>query len=240
MPIASLKNHLPAIDISNNHLLPPKRFFYNNNQKKKLLNDSSTSSMTNFSLDSNLDILFKCARRPNFHTNHIRLSNIVQNISHAPPNSIKQERRVFWNPTIISLPYWSKNQYLIVSRIVTDGKHQENVICEANICYVGLGENARPGEIPCTADDLQHLGLAGGMRCVSDPISLSVPPTPADNCRGKYGPFVDIPGFHDPRIFWSGKGEPLMMVNTQYACLVISFPQLIDILVHVMHASASG
>jgi len=53
------------------------------------------------------------------------------------------------------------------------------------------------------------------MRCVTVPTTLSVPPTPAEKCEGKFGTYVDIPGFHDPRIFWSGKGEPLMMVNTQ-------------------------
>ena len=115
----------------------------------------------------------------------------------------------------MSLPYWSKNQYLVVSRIVTDGNHQENVICEANVCYIGSGENARPGEKPCTEDDLFHVGPAGGMRCATPPTTLSVPPTPAEHCEGKFADYVDIPGFHDPRVFWSGRGEPLMMVNTQ-------------------------
>lgn len=240
IPIASLSNHLPAVDFSNNHLLPPQKYFYNYNRNKKLPGNASTLLATNSSLDSNLGILFKCSRNSNLHTNHIRLPNIVQNISNVPPNSIQQEYRAFWNPTIISLPYWSKNQYLIVSRIVTDGGHQENVLCEANICYIGPSKNAKPGEVPCTADDLQHLGPAGGMRCVSAPVSLSVPPTPADRCRGKYAHFVDIPGFHDPRIFWSGRGEPLMIVNTQYTYLTISILSLIKIPDHVTPASASG
>lgn len=89
-------------------------------------------------------------------------------------------------------------------------------MCEANVCYVGSGEDAKPGEKPCTEDDLKLLGPAGGMRCASTPIALNVPPTPAEQCYGKYGTYVDVPGFHDPRVFWSGKGEPLMMVNTQY------------------------
>ncbi|KAI4158104.1 MAG: hypothetical protein LQ342_007738 [Letrouitia transgressa] len=120
----------------------------------------------------------------------------------------------------MSLPPWSKNQYLVVSRIVTEGNHQENVMCEANICYTGSDEGAVPGEKPCTQDDLKVLGPAGGMRCVETPTALKAPPTPAENCEGKFATYADIPGFHDPRIFWSGKGEPLMMVNTQsrYAC----------------------
>ena len=57
------------------------------------------------------------------------------------------------------------------------------------------------------------------MRCASHPVALSVPPMPAEKCDGEFMPYVDIPEFHDPRIFWSGKGEPLMMVNTQYAAV---------------------
>ena len=128
---------------------------------------------------------------------------------------MKDDTRAFWNPTIISLPYWSKNQYLVVSRILTDGNHQENVLCEANICYVGSGEGSEEGERQCTDEDIRYVGTAGGMRCATTPITLSVPPTPAEQCEGVFGTYVDIPGFHDPRIFWSGKGEPLMMVNTQ-------------------------
>ncbi|KAI4251791.1 MAG: hypothetical protein LQ352_004662 [Teloschistes flavicans] len=135
----------------------------------------------------------------------------MRNITQIPPQPLKPEKRIFWNPTIISLPYWSENQYLLVSRIVTAGNHQENVICEANVCYVGSAEDAKPGEQPCTEDDLKLLGPAGGMRCASAPFALNVPPTPAEKCHGKYENFVDVPGFHDPRIFWSGKGEPLMM-----------------------------
>ncbi|KAL2055037.1 hypothetical protein ABVK25_004859 [Lepraria finkii] len=42
----------------------------------------------------------------------------------------------------------------------------------------------------------------------------------AEKCDGELMPYVDIPGFHDPGIFWSGKGELLMMFNTHshYAC----------------------
>ena len=208
-PIASLKNRpLPVFNASNNHLPPPKQYFYSEKS------EDNNTIYTSPSLNPALEVLFKCPIKPNKFTNHIRLPNIVQNISEIP-SGMKSDSRVFWNPTVISLPYWSKNQYLVVSRIVTDGNHQENVLCEANICYVGSGEDARPGEEPCTEDDLEHVGPAGGMRCVTPPFTLSVPPTPAEHCEGKFGTYVDIPGFHDPRIFWSGRGEPLMMVNTQ-------------------------
>ena len=167
-----------------------------------------------------LDILWQCPTQANRYTNHIRISAIVRNITQTPPSPLKPEKRVFWNPTIISLPYWAENQYLVVSRIVTPGTHQENVVCEANVCYVGNGDDAKPGEKPCTEDDLKVLGPAGGMRCASAPIPLNVPPTPAEYCSGRYANFVDVPGFHDPRIFWSGTGEPLMMVNTQSVAIL--------------------
>lgn len=208
--ISGLKNQpLPVFNSSSIYLSPPKQYFYSETSGRNRTTYASPS------LNPAFDILFKCPVEPNRYTGHIRLPNIVQNISQTPLGA-KADHRVFWNPTVISLPYWSKNQYLLVSRIVTDGNHQENVLCEANICYVGSGEDARPGELPCTEDDLLHLGPAGGMRCVTPPFTLSVPPTPAEHCGGKFGTYVDIPGFHDPRIFWSGRGEPLMMVNTQY------------------------
>lgn len=214
VPMKDLKMSLPATNISNNHLSPPKKYFYSYNSSHDLVDGISNNSPPPF-LNTKLEALFKCSRLSNPYTNHIRLPNIIQNISHIPPDPLKAEHRIFWNPTIISLPYWSENQYLVVSRVVTDGNYQENVLCEANVCYVGSSENAKPGEKLCTADDIKHLGPAGGMRCASAPVALSVPPTPAESCQGKYASYVDIPGFHDPRIFWSGKGEPLMMVNTQ-------------------------
>lgn len=214
--IASLRSQpLPLFNASNNHLSPPKQYFYT---EKSTGNTTAYSSPT---LDPALEVLFKCPIEPNQYTGHIRLPNIIQNISQIPSYG-KPDSRIFWNPTVISLPYWSKNQYLVVSRIVTDGNHQENVLCEAIVCYIGSENDARPGEQPCTEDDLYQLGPAGGMRCVTHPFTLSVPPTPAEHCEGKFASYVDIPGFHDPRVFYSGRGEPLMMVNTQY--LSISFP----------------
>ena len=212
--ITTLQKPLPIFNASSNHLSPPNAYFYDSHTEAHAINKSS-SPHWQLGQDPSLAPLFKCQRSANPYTGHIRLPNFLQNISEIPSASAKKDLRNFWNPTIIALPYWSENQYLIVSRILTDGNHQENVLCEANACYAGTTENARPGERPCTQDDLRQLGPAGGMRCVSPPVTLSVPPTPADKCEGKFGTYVDIPGFHDPRIFWSGKGEPLMMVNTQ-------------------------
>lgn len=219
VPISDLgSRNLLIFNKSENHLPPPRHYYYKHSKEPNntLVNGSSRiSTWSQPIFNPNLAPLFKCAVRPNQYTNHIRLPYVIRNISHIPPNPTKEETRVFWNPTIISLPYWSTNQYVIVSRIVTDGNHQENVLCEANICYTGTDESGVHGEKRCTDEDIRYLGPAGGMRCATTPITLSVPPTPAERCEGKFGTYVDIPGFHDPRIFWSGKGEPLMMVNTQ-------------------------
>ncbi|KAL8947226.1 MAG: hypothetical protein Q9222_006474 [Ikaeria aurantiellina] len=230
-------------NLSENHLAPsdPSQYYYDFNNSHKQSNATSTISKPID--DPALKVLWECPNEPNRYTNHIRISAIVRNVTQIPPNASKPEKRVFWNPTIISLPYWAENQYLVVSRIVTEGHHQENVVCEANICYVGSGEDAKPGEQPCTDDDLKLLGPAGGMRCASAPISLNVPPTPAEQCYGKFGTYVDVPGFHDPRIFWSGKGEPLMMVNTQSASSSPQTPTTADSKVSTdpaTPASASG
>lgn len=59
------------------------------------------------------------------------------------------------------------------------------------------------------------------MRCLTPPLKINIPPTPAEKCEGKWLAFPDIPGFHDPRVFWSGKGEPLILVNSasRYGCV---------------------
>ncbi|SLM33517.1 hypothetical protein LPUS_00501 [Lasallia pustulata] len=219
IPIADLGHQiLPIQNTSDNHLPPPKEYFYSYTEETNTKASSGSVKTSPWSqpiLNPNLVVLFKCPMRPNRYTNHIRLPNTIQNISEIPTNSISKDTRVYRNPTIMSLPYWSENQYLVVSRIVTDGDHQQNVLCDANICSVGNASDARNAEISCTQEDFDQLGPAGGMRCVSTPITLSVPPTPAEKCEGRFGTYVAIPGFHDPRIFWSGKGEPLMMVNTQ-------------------------
>ncbi|MCJ1476098.1 hypothetical protein MMC13_004763 [Lambiella insularis] len=225
VPLTDLKHQIPPLlNTSSNHLSPPTRYLYSGNTNKlaKVANTTSEERLwaSRPILNPHLDVLWHCPSPANKFTNHIRLHSVVQNISQIPPYSNKPETRVFWNPTVISLPYWSENQYLVVSRIVTDGNHQENVICEANVCYAESSELARPGEKPCTKEDFKQVGPAGGLRCVTPPERLSVPPTPAEHCEGKFTAYVDIPGFHDPRIFYSGTGEPLMMVNTQsrYAC----------------------
>ena len=221
IPINDIHPQLsPVVNATENYLTALSRFDFGLYESSNQTNLTQTIPRP---IDQPaLNILWQCPIQANRYTNHIRISAIIRNITQIPPEPLKPEKRGFWNPTIISLPYWAENQYLVVSRILTEGNHQENVMCEANICYVGSGDNAKPGEKPCTADDLKLLGPAGGMRCASTPIALNVPPTPAEQCYGKFSTYVDVAGFHDPRVFWSGKGEPLMMVNTQYVDRVMS------------------
>ena len=208
---------LPLVNASSNHLSPPKEYYYSFPKETPRAKNGTelTSTWAYPILNPSLAVLFKCPREPNRYTNHVRLPHPIRNISMRMPDMDKPDKRVFWNPTVLSLPSWSKTQYIIVSRIVTDGNHQQNVLCEARICHSGNTSLAHQGESRCSDNDLAALGSGGGLRCISEPFILSVPPTPAENCQGKFGTYVDIPGFHDPRIFWSGKGEPLMMVNTQ-------------------------
>lgn len=220
IPMADLRHHiLPVLNKTTNHLSPPKELYYDPNkgmsEARKKNGTTKSSSWTQPALNPSLQVLFKCPRKANRYTNHIRLPYIIRNISSIPPGHGRKETRVFFNPTIISLPYWSENQYLVVARILTDGTYQENVLCEANVCEVdatGEDDTVKKG---CTEVDIAILGPAGGMRCVTEPIVLSVPPTPAEHCEGKMASYTDLPGFHDPRIFWSGRGEPLMMVGSQ-------------------------
>lgn len=124
-----------------------------------------------------------CPSQPNSFTNHIRLSNVLYNISMG-----SGELRRFWNPTIIPLPHWADNQYLIISMVLLKGAgYRQNVFCLAD-----------------------H-----DMRCTSEPVSVDLPPTTARKCEGNHSLYADIPGFHDPRLFWTSRGEPLLMVSSQ-------------------------
>lgn len=192
-------------DEQKNHVSPDLRSY---------LNTHSQAWSGNTTTSPDLTTLSRCLHQPNPHTNHIRIPYIVQNVSQVPPGSSTTGLSKF-NPTIISLPYWSKNQYLLVSRVVTEGLHQENHMCEANTCYAGSAGGRRVGEVNCTEDDISVLGPAGGLRCAHEPILLNAPPTPAEQCDGEWENIALLPGFHDPRAFWSGKGEPLIIMNTQ-------------------------
>lgn len=235
-PINPPGEHIPISDISNSQLflqraayndytLPPTELFYdyvhdgididtsfqeNDSDLQKELKPRYVAPENNPHLKS----LFECRLTPNKFTQHIRIPTHIRPISMVVTGENENEKREFLNAAPMSLPYWSENQYLLVTRVQTDGTMQLNIVCEANICYTDK-KNARPGEKECTARDLELLGGQEGMRCATPPLTLNVPPTPAKHCGNNTGPLIDIPGFHDPRVFWSGKGEPLMMMNTQ-------------------------
>ena len=199
---------IPAIPASQAHLSPPQHFYYNQN----------------FSLQASPDLthlksLLTCTDQANPHTKHIRLPNPVFNVSSTPRDAEFDGVHKF-NPTIIALPYWSPNHYLLVSRVVTEGLHQESLLCEANIC-MPPNNYTSSDDLACTVSDISELGHAGGLRCVTKPVTINIPPTPAERCTGVWSAFPDIPGFHDPRIFWSGKNEPLIIVNSgsRYGCV---------------------
>ncbi|KIX96865.1 uncharacterized protein Z520_07585 [Fonsecaea multimorphosa CBS 102226] len=245
-----------------------------------------------------------CPLAPNPYTSHIRLPNVLYNISlvsppHAPEHRERSEsssekssnddadtqgketKTRFFNPAIIALPHWSgRVKYVLVSRLVTTGFHQESHICLADICHPPLQQSSPlphsvsrsfplerssnnatstallhlaggpadadpaapqrlerrqrqprsqqalspgPDTSPCSSFDLSdsRLGAHGGLRCLTTPRKINIPPTPAENCTDSWLAFPDIPGFHDPRVFWSGKGEPLILVNSasRYGCV---------------------
>ncbi|KAI9722572.1 MAG: hypothetical protein M1828_004569 [Chrysothrix sp. TS-e1954] len=206
-------------NISENYNSPPLSVYYPYHEPGATYHNGTDIAITYLdpATHEHLQRFFQCPREPNPITDHIRLPNLVYNISLIFMNETENERKSYLNPAIISLPSWSPNQYLVIGRVVTDGSHQQNLLCEANICYTGDAENARAGEQPCGDDDMLYLGGKTGMRCAMPPMTLNVPPTPAKKCPKSAEVMTDVPGFHDPRVFWTGKGEPLMMVNTQYA-----------------------
>ena len=213
-------------NVSENYKSPARKTYYPYLENELERQDGTVKEIKHTPPHDNPQLahLWACPIRPNPITNHIRHPNLLYNVSVVYKNESDNERKGYLNPAIISLPYWSKNQYILVARVATDGSHQQNLLCEGNICYTDE-KDARPGEKPCSEDDLElHHGKLG-FRCAMAPMTLNVPPTPAENCGKGTGILMDIPGFHDPRIFWSPKGEPLMMVNSQYVifCVYVDF-----------------
>ncbi|RMZ89281.1 hypothetical protein DV736_g3489, partial [Chaetothyriales sp. CBS 134916] len=168
-----------------------------------------------------------CRQTTNPATCHRRLLAHHLNISLTQPDSPALPNRHF-NPTFLRLPSWATNspaakgaRYALVTRRVTEGLHQESFICLADICLPPSASSHSPDTRTCTASDHSLLGPHGGLRCTTPPIRLNIPPTPALRCSGRWSNFPGFPGFHDPRIFWSNRGEPLIIVNSasQYGCL---------------------
>ncbi|TVY41067.1 hypothetical protein LSUB1_G003365, partial [Lachnellula subtilissima] len=99
---------------------------------------SNSCKFTKFSelLPSSSSRQIECLRAPNRFTSHIRLPNLLYNISMSPRSAVSREERTFWNPKIFALPYWAKNQYIIVSMVTPDGESlRRNILCEVNICH---------------------------------------------------------------------------------------------------------
>ena len=161
-----------------------------------------------------LSRLFTCPIPANPHTDHIRLPVLVHNIF-----SQLQASQQF-NPTIIALPPGAPHPYLLVSRVVTSGLHQESRICLADICPT---TNITSSTLPTCPESVRSASSSTEqlLYCAEPATIVNIPPTPAWNCTGAWSSFPGIPGFHDPRVFWTGTGEPLILINSasQYGCV---------------------
>ena len=67
----------------------------------------------------------------------------------------------------------------------------------------------------CVEEDLELLGPNGGLRCVSPSVEMRVSVTPGQECSWLDKSLVDIPGFHDPWVFYSGRRELILIAVSQ-------------------------
>lgn len=211
-----------------------------------------------------IEALLSCPYRLNPKTGHIRLPHIHHNISLQAPNNQHDPEARHFNPTIIPLPSYvasfTSARYLLMTRLVTPGLHQESLACLASFCLPDphssnytTGAPARkssrrssvlpPDTHSCTISDPSTLGPQGGLHCISPSRRLNIPPTPSKRCTGEWSSFPDIPGFHDPRVMWSNLGEPLIVVNSAsaYGCVglwVVDLRMLLPELQAVMERRA--
>ena len=97
VPISAIQKPLPLYNASNNHLSPPSDYFYNYEETKT--RNQSSLILWQPILDPNLAPLFQCTKRVNKYTGHVRLPNIIRNISNIPPGSPStSDSRIFWKP----------------------------------------------------------------------------------------------------------------------------------------------
>ena len=120
-------------------------------------------------------------------------------MSHVQPIFI-DNKALYWNPSILSLPSYAPAEYLLIARILTNGLYQQSVICQANWT---AGEDI--------------------LKCVSEAQILEVPATAAKVCgqanSSAWEVLANIPGIHDGRAMWSDRGEVMLIVGTQ--CVII-------------------
>lgn len=217
----AIKEPFPFKNVSIQHVLA---FHEGHLRSEKVMDTDPRASVhegTILSKSSVPDALLGFTRCPlpaSKYVGYIRLPNLLYNISMSPASAIMQDHRDFWNPTIFALPYWAKNQYIIVNMVVAGQSqaYRQNVLCEANICHPKSQKSGALREKTCTEDDLRVLGPNGGLRCVTSSIEVDVPPTLAEKCEGPEQKLADIPGFRDPRLFYTARGEPILMVVSQY------------------------
>ncbi|KAK9451371.1 uncharacterized protein V1518DRAFT_408373 [Limtongia smithiae] len=153
-----------------------------------------------------VDFMFECKSGSTEPTevflNFVRLKYHVLEVR---ANSERFE--VTYNPTIMAMPSSAHYPFLIVSRFRSDGLEQKCVICEAKYA----------DEVTRDGYGFEHTEKT--ITCATNPIVLEVPLTPARDCLEREY-MSSIPGYHDPRIFWSQTGAPLMIMNQQsrYGC----------------------
>jgi hypothetical protein len=62
-----------------------------------------------------LVLITRCSMLPNgLPISHVALPNRLYNISMSPSTAMFEEKRKFWNPTIVALPRWAANQYALL------------------------------------------------------------------------------------------------------------------------------
>ncbi|KAK9455747.1 hypothetical protein V1511DRAFT_458428 [Dipodascopsis uninucleata] len=158
-------------------------------------------------LAANSEFLFQCSTATKSKVHEIFDSYVSLKYSVFEVVVKSEQYPVTYNPTILSLPPTSHYPFLIVARVRGDGLQHRSVICEGKY-YDASYRNAYGIDV-----------LSRNIGCATHPRELIVPQTPAKECDGREI-LANAPGFHDPRIFWSMQGAPIMILNQQsrYGC----------------------
>lgn len=119
--------------------------------------------------------LVECKTSPNPHTQTPAFPQ------HPPEHFPKSRRPLIQANHRRSLRYWAENRYLVVSRVVTEGLHQESLRCEANICVKKGDGNRHESNKDCTADS--GFEETGGLCCVTARVVVSILPKSVEQVR---------------------------------------------------------
>ena len=149
-------------------------------------------------------------------TGHTRLPNLLCNVSMEPRSTPNEEKRRFWNPMIVAIPYWAKNQYLIVcshSKMYLTG---ETFSAKRTFAILNLRNETTSARKFARMRTWKYSVQMEDYVAPVHPSTLTYLQFLHRSVRVWNGVLQICLAFMIPgRVFYSGRGEPILMISSQ-------------------------